>query len=154
MVRNKNIGRNSAIIFTCISLFFTVMVFSTAINPFIRMKKKGVEVNTRVVEIIYDRNASPPMQTFKMEFVGRDGKKRTKEYTNAPSQSYKFDVGNSVPMLINEDEYDDFWYYPDLKTRFWLSAILLSACYLITCICWLNRKGLQKRFEDGTIGLE
>jgi hypothetical protein len=145
---HKNVARNIALILTAVSIIFTaILIFQ--FRTYLRLKQNGKEINTTVVEVIYDHSENPPVRIYKMEFIGRDGKKWTKDYANTPFRIDKFKIGQSVPMLINYNEYDDFWYYPDFKERFCITIIVSLGIYVFTLVCWNFQKRIQMGFEKG-----
>ncbi len=145
MERKKNFARNLALFFTVISLIFTLILIYDIIPSYIRLREKGIKMNMKVVDITFNRSVNPPLQFYKMEFIDKEGAKRTRVYTNNTSNISRFQIGQLVPMIIIDDNrYDDFWYPPDLKTHFWMPVIITCVLYLITFICWYSRKSIQK----------
>jgi hypothetical protein len=103
-------------------------------------------MNMKVVSVSFNRSVTPPLRFYKMEFIDRNGMKRTRVYTNNSSNIDRFRVGQLVPMIINDDNrYDDFWYPPDLKAHFWMPVIFTTFLYVVTFICWSYRKRKLKR---------
>jgi hypothetical protein len=89
--------------FTAVSLIFTLFLIADLIPSYIRLNKKGVEMNMKVVGISFNRSVIPPMRFYKMEFIDREGMKRTRIYTNNSSNIDRFKIGQLVPMIINDD---------------------------------------------------
>jgi hypothetical protein len=146
----QNIGLFIAIILTIASVILTVASVDIVLS-FIRIKKNGTEINAKIINVYYNSWSSPPDRIYSMEFTDSNGKTVRKEYENYTTNTDRFNIGESVNMVIDYKKPTDFWYYQDLKTRFILNLIIALTMYILTLIAWKYREKIQKAFDRGDI---
>lgn len=141
-------NENAAITIFIFCLIFSVgctLIWITTILPYYRIKTYGTEVHAKVIWVKIDKEEN---RSYTLSLPSPGGEPLNRDYSFGPQ---KFNVGDSVTMVINYGKVEDLYYYPDLKGSLLGISIVTITFYLVTWLVWKYRKALQGKFDRGEI---
>jgi len=148
----RHVGLLIAAILSVVSI---IMTLATADNllDFIRIKNDGTELTTKVTSVRFNKWNQPADRIYTMQFINSEGNLVTKEYKNHSTNTDRFKIGDSIPMVIDYTHDSTFWYYPDLKSKVILGVTFCMFFYITTLVAWKYKKRLQNSLYRGDIKL-